>query len=77
MSFPITLDKTEYTTTYKWVENNSVSIDIFAYSGNYIWISIIYDAGCTIGLVKARIAKSFYNLIYFSPASSSFSLSLR
>ena len=57
IQMPILLDKTVYSTTYKGVENNSVGLNIMPYDGNYLWINIIYNGGCTAGEIKLRYAK--------------------
>jgi hypothetical protein len=57
VALPVTLDKTTYTSTYRGVENNSVSFDILGYSGNYVWLRIIDNATCTSGDIKIRYSK--------------------
>jgi hypothetical protein len=57
VELPITLDKTVYTTTFRGVESNVVSIDITPYNGNYLWIEIIDNVACTSGEVKLRYSK--------------------
>ena len=57
VSLPVTLDKTVYSTTYKGVENNSISFDVIPYNGNYFWLGLVDNAACTTGEIKLRIAK--------------------
>lgn len=57
VSFPITLDKTVYTSTYLGIDNSTISIDVTRYSANYLWFNIIDNASCTSGEIILRIKK--------------------